>query len=83
MLRVQGELCAACSFSIGLSETVSSGEENSRRNFRNSRGLAYETLVQYVWMDRLAKRHGSVRGDERESNGGEEFFVVKRFGKER
>lgn len=64
-------------------ETVSSGEENSCRNFRSSRGLAYKTLVQYVCMDRSARRPGSVRGDERESNGCEELFIVKRFGKER
>ena len=76
-------MCGVFIFDRFVLETVSSGEENSRRNFRSSRGLAYKTLVQYVWMDRLAKRHGSVRGDERESNGGEEFFVVKRFGKER
>jgi len=43
-------------------ETVSSGEENSCRNFRSSRGLAYKTLVQYV---RVAERTTDERKNRR------------------
>ena len=35
-----------------------------------------------MWAGQKARCPGSVRGNERESNGCEELFIVKRFGKE-